>query len=350
MMKFLLLALAITAIAADVAPIDSDMTLDELLEAEEDTSLPCTPKPCVPICKPTTKYMVFGVFKIPYTENVCTPDAKCLSANAACIKILQAAMVDAAKKEAALKAASAAKNKAGASKATKDKAAAAKKAEAAAAKNALDLAKKAFEAAEKEAAAATASKVTAIKVSAAKTATMNSRLVAYENAKKGHLDAVAAYEGAKSAAAKAAAEYTAAVKAHCDAEAQHATAVKYIGHAHMAKNTCKSKGPAFKVHSSCKKEHINLSHCVGDNSGGHGHVRPFVPGKSTDKGFCKYKRCGTNHWTSAGWGHTTYSNGKLVCRPWGRNNHNYVWEIVVGSKKYYSSEENAKARGTKVIC
>jgi len=47
MMKYLLLTLAITAISAqDSSEADIDNFLDEAVE------LPCTPKPCVPICKP----------------------------------------------------------------------------------------------------------------------------------------------------------------------------------------------------------------------------------------------------------------------------------------------------------
>jgi len=244
MMKYLLLALAVTAISAESLS-DSDapeFSIDEFLDA--DMSLPCTPKTCVPICRPVTKYLSFGSFKLPYTENVCAPDHKCLAAAAACIKTLQAAMVDAHKKGVALEAASKAKNSAHASKASKDKAAAARKAEAAAAATALGLSKAAFEAAEKEAANAKAAKEAAAKSYAAKAAVMDTRLKSYENAQQSHKNAVAAYDGAKSAAAKAAAAYAAAVKAHCDAEAQHAAAVKNIGHGHLAQKNCeKHAGP-----------------------------------------------------------------------------------------------------------
>merc|ERR1719456_40593 len=144
MMKYLLLALAVTAISAQ---FEDEATLVDDLLAEE-ASLPCTPKPCVPVCKPVTKYLSFGSFKIPYTENVCQPDHACLAAAAACVKKLQAAMVDADKKAKALEAASKAKNAAHATKAAQDK--------AAAAKTALGLAKAGFEAAEKEAANAKA--------------------------------------------------------------------------------------------------------------------------------------------------------------------------------------------------
>jgi flagellar hook-length control protein FliK len=237
MMKYLLLALAVTAVSAQ----NDDADLDAFLEA--DMALPCTPKPCVPVCRPVTKYLAFGSFKIPYVENVCAPDHKCLAAAAACVAKLQAAMADAHKKGLALEAASKAKNAAHASKASKDKAAAARKAEAAAAATALGLAKAAFEAAEKEAANAKAAKESASKMYTAKAAVMDARLKSYEKAQQAHKNAVAAYDGAKSEAAKAAAAYAAAVKAHCDAEAQHAAAVKNIGHGHLAQKNCAKYAP-----------------------------------------------------------------------------------------------------------
>jgi hypothetical protein len=239
MMKYLLLALAVTAVSAQFDEADVDALL------AEDVSLPCTPKPCVPVCKPVTKYITYGSFKISYTENECKPDVNCLAAHAACLRKLQDAMKTAAAKAAALDAASKAKNKAGANKAAKDKAAAARKAEAAAAKSALDAAKQAAVAAEKEAATAratyaklAASTAAAKKESDTKTKIMDARVAAYEKSHQVHLNANAAYEGAKSEAAKAASDYAATVKRHCDAEAQHATAVKTIGHGHLAKNTC----------------------------------------------------------------------------------------------------------------
>merc|ERR1719352_2186623 len=90
-MKYLLLliALVLTAVAAQDDMIDSFL--------EEEASLPCTPKPCVPVCRPVTKYLAFGSFKISYVENVCAPDHKCLAAAAACVAKLQAAMADAHK-------------------------------------------------------------------------------------------------------------------------------------------------------------------------------------------------------------------------------------------------------------
>merc|ERR1712093_810366 len=203
-MKYLILiALAITAISAEildeVAPHDDTTSLiDEFLE--NDMQLPCTPKTCKPVCKLVTKYVQYGAYKLPYEENVCEPDKKCLADAAACIAKLQAAMkaAEAAEKDMIAKAKLA--NAAKATKAQKD---------AAAAAAALAAAKAAFEAAEKEALA----------------------------------------------------DYTAAVEAHCDAEAKHAEAVKYIGHPQHEVKTCRNgqakppaKGPAFKVHKSCKKE------------------------------------------------------------------------------------------------
>merc|ERR1719502_2345397 len=132
-MKYLLLALAVTAISAqfeDEAALVDDSSIDEFLETESEMSLPCTPKPCVPVCKLVTKYVTYGSFKMEYKENECKPDHKCLAAAAACQKKLMAAMIDADKKAKALEAASKAK-----------KAAHAKKAEAAAAKNSMDLVK-----------------------------------------------------------------------------------------------------------------------------------------------------------------------------------------------------------------
>merc|ERR1711998_80416 len=209
------------------------------------------------------KYLSFGAFKLPYTENVCEPDKRCLAANAACIKTLQAAMKDAAAKEAALKAASAAKSKAGASKAAKDKAAAAKKAEADAARKALDLAKAAFTKAEQEAAAAKAASVAADKSFKAKDTIMQKALGVYEGERKNHLAAVAAYDGAKSDAAKAAAAYDAAVNAHCTAEAQHAAAVRKIGHGHLAQKNCSKYKISKKVKAAPKRKAVKSLITIG---------------------------------------------------------------------------------------
>merc|ERR1712036_115629 len=201
-MKYLILiALAITAISAEildeVAPHDDTTSLiDEFLE--NDMQLPCTPKTCKPVCKLVTKYVQYGAYKLPYQENVCVPDKKCLADAAACIAKLQAAMkaAEAAEKDMIAKAKLA--NAAKATKAQKDAAAAAKK-----------------------------------------NAEMAKALAKYEAMKKLHLEAQAAYAGAKSDAATAAANYNAAVKAHCDAEAVHAEAVEYIGHGQFKKDECK---------------------------------------------------------------------------------------------------------------
>merc|ERR1719240_534879 len=153
-MKYLLLALAVTAISAqfeDEAALVDDSSIDEFLETESEMSLPCTPKPCTPVCKLVTKYITHGSFKMEYKENECKPDHKCLAAAAACQKKLMAAMIDADKKAKALAAASKAKN-----------------AEAAAAKKSMGLAKASFVAAEKDAANAKAAKESATKLYAAK--------------------------------------------------------------------------------------------------------------------------------------------------------------------------------------
>merc|ERR1712139_353716 len=155
--------------------------------------LPCTPKPCVPICKPVTKYVSYGAFKLPYTENVCVDDKACLTANAKCIATLQAAMKAAEAAEKDMIAKSKAANSAKATKAQKDAAAASKKAEEAAAK----------------------SKV------------MNTRLGEYEKAKAGHLNAQKAYANAKGEAA----------------EAVHAKAVENIGHGHLKQDKCAKPVP-----------------------------------------------------------------------------------------------------------
>jgi len=232
MLKYFVLFAALSA-----AVRAQDNLMDDLLEQEME--LPCTPKPCVPICKPVTKYVSYGAFKLPYTENVCVDDKACLNANAKCIATLQAAMKAAEAAEKDMIAKSKAANSAKATKAQKDAAAASKKAEEAAAKKALDGAKAAFDVAEKETATAKAHSVAAAAAFAAKDKVMNTRLVEYEKAKAGHLNAQKAYSNAKGEAAKAADAYAAAVKAHCDAEAVHAAAVENIGHGHLKKDECK---------------------------------------------------------------------------------------------------------------
>jgi len=289
----LLLALAVTAISAqfeDEAALVDDSSIDEFLETESEMSLPCTPKPCVPVCKLVTKYVTYGSFKMEYKENECKPDHKCLAAAAACQKKLMAAMIDADKKAKALEAASKAKNAAHASHAAKVKAANAKKAEAAAAKNSMGLAKAAFVAAEKDAANAKAAKESATKLYAAKAKVMDARLKDYEKAMQAHKNAVAAYDGAKSAAAKAAAAYEAAVKAHCDAEAQHAAAVKNIGHGHLAQKKCaKYSTPttvgalkcffAYWDHGTCGPYGEDpADKCLSAGHGGSFALKPWGPG------------------------------------------------------------------------
>merc|ERR1712072_309264 len=176
MLKYFVLFAALSA-----AVRAQDNLMDDLLEQEME--LPCTPKPCVPICKPVTKYVSYGAFKLPYTENVCVDDKACLTANAKCIATLQAAMKAAEAAEKDMIAKSKAANSAKATKAQKDAAAASKKAEEAAAKKSLDGAKAAFEVAEKETATAKAASVAAAAAFAAKSKVMNTRLGEYEKAK-----------------------------------------------------------------------------------------------------------------------------------------------------------------------
>merc|ERR1712093_781222 len=274
MMKYLLIALAITAISAEildeVAPHDDTTSLiDEFLE--NDMQLPCTPKTCKPVCKLVTKYVQYGAYKLPYQENVCVPDKKCLADAAACIAKLQAAMkaAEAAEKDMIAKAKLA--NAAKATKAQKDAAAAAKKKEEAAAADALAAAKAAFEAAEKEAAAANAAKVSSASTAKDKNVELAKALGKYEAMKKLHMEAQAAYAGAKSAAAEALADYNAAVKAHCDAEAVHAAAVEAIGHGQFKKDECTYEQDlvckwrdhtAKSLQQRGKKECSSKAHCA----------------------------------------------------------------------------------------
>merc|ERR1712139_705805 len=143
-MRYLLIALAVTAISAEHFAEDGTSIIDEFLET--DVGLPCIPKTCPPVCKSVTKYVEYGAYKLPYQENVCEPDTKCLADKAACLAKLEAAM-KAAEKDMIAKSKLA--NAAKATKAQKDAAAAAKKKEEAAAAAALAAAKAAFEAAEK---------------------------------------------------------------------------------------------------------------------------------------------------------------------------------------------------------
>merc|ERR1740127_289992 len=190
-MKFIIAVLAVTAVLAQETPDHTLEIMDDFLETESSMSLPCIPKTCMPVCKLVTKYVTYGAYKLPYTENVCVDDKACLNANAKCIATLQAAMKAAEAAEKDMIAKSKAANSAKATKAQKDAAAASKKAEEAAAKKSLDGAKAAFEVAEKE------------------TATANA----------------------------------AAVKDHCDAEAVHAKAVENIGHGHLKQDKCAKPVP-----------------------------------------------------------------------------------------------------------
>jgi len=239
MMKYLLFALAVTAISAQ---FDSD--LDAFLEEDDANSmeLPCTPKLCVPVCKPVTKTLSFGGFSIKYVENVCGPDAACEKANVVCMtllnKLMQEAQAAAKVMEDKYSAAQVAKG----NKATKDAAAAAAKKEEAAAKSAMDLAHATFRTSEQDAATKASNAKSATAASVKAEAKMSADLKKYESTKAAHLKAVAAHEGAKSAAAAAAAAYDKALKEHCDAEAQHAAAVKKIDHPHLAQKKCTTAG------------------------------------------------------------------------------------------------------------
>jgi len=366
MMRFVIALLAVSAV---LAQDDGSSLVDAFLDTEMDAMLPCIPKTCKPVCKLVTKYVQYGAYKLPYQENVCAPDKKCLADAAACIAKLQAAMkaAEAAEKDMIAKAKLA--NSAKATSAQKAAAAAAKKKEEAAAASAMAAAKAQFEAAEKAAAAANAAKVASAKTAASKAAAMAKALQKFEATKKLHLAAQAAYAGAKSAAAKAHADYVAAVKAHCDAEAKHADAVKYIGHPQHEVTTCRdgqgkapsAAGACPKVktiaHGSCKKEHVDLDSCIGNagkqtskrkRSDDHKYVHPFVPaGKKTC--VCSYARCGSSSFRNFSQA-ATVEGGKCICSRWTKGNHNYVWKIVVDGKTYKSSEANALARGTKVCC
>jgi len=68
-------------------------------------------KPCKIVCVPTTKYLEYGAYKIPYTENVCGPEKACTAANTACSAKLLGLMKAAIAAEAALKKAAADKAK-----------------------------------------------------------------------------------------------------------------------------------------------------------------------------------------------------------------------------------------------
>jgi len=194
-------------------------------------------KPCKLVCVPTTKYLEYGAYKIPYTENVCGPEKACTAANTACSAKLLGLMKAAIAAEAALK-------KAAADKAKKKGDHAAAKAASEAAKKELAVALSALKASQALVDAATA-KAASAKLQAAndkktyndKNEEMRKALVRFETTKKEHLHAQAEYKGKTSAEAKAYKAYTDAVAKHCDAEAVHANLVASIGQK-VPKSTC----------------------------------------------------------------------------------------------------------------
>jgi len=283
MLKYITLFAALGAVV-----LAQDSLMDDLL-LEQEMQLPCTPKPCVPICKPVTKYVSYGSFKLPYTENVCVDDKACLTTNAKCIATLQAAMkaAEAAEKDMIAKAKLA--NSAKATKANKDAAAAAKKVEEAKAKAALDAGKAAFEVAEKETATAKAALARAEAAFKAKDAVMNTRLKEFETAKAGHLTAQKAYANARGEAAKAADAYNAAVKAHCDAEAVHAAAVEHIGHGHFKKDECKK-------HMTCTAGALKFKSAT-QSGNQHGHNQATYGARSAIDGNTGSRQGIEGSWT-----------------------------------------------------
>jgi len=231
MLKYITLFAALSA-----AVLAQDSLMDDLLEQE--MQLPCTPKPCFPVCKPVTKNLNYGGYSIPYTENVCSPDTACEKSNAACVATLTKLMKEAEAAEKVMNTKYSAAQVAKGNKATKDAAKAAAAKEQTAAKKAMDLAKAQFQASEKVAATNAAAAKNAAAASAKAQAKMKADLKKYETTKSGHLKAVATYEGASAEAAKAAAAYEKALKEHCDAEAQHAAAVQRIDHPQLAQKKC----------------------------------------------------------------------------------------------------------------
>jgi hypothetical protein len=225
-------------------------SVDEEVDIEADLDLPCTMKPCTPVCKIVTRYQVYGPFKIPYPAHVCQPDMKCIAANADCRKKTLALLKAATLAEAEAKKAAAAAKKAGASHAAK--AAAAKKAQAVATqtKKLMDSAKAAFDAAMKEHGIATKSleveqkRLSDLDMASNKAvAAMKAKLKTYQSAKEAQLKAAARLHQATSAEAKAAAHYQATVKAHCDSQGRHANLVKQLGYGHLVNlSACKKFG------------------------------------------------------------------------------------------------------------
>ena len=249
---------------------------DEDVAVETNAAIPCTPKPCFPICVAQTKYLSFGAFKIPYQENVCEPDKACENANTACIAKIQALMVEAARLEADLKKKSAASNAAKGNHAAKVAAQKAAAAEKAKAKEAMDSANAAFVVAEKEAANADSNWAASQKTTKEKKVISEKKLKQYEQKKTAHLSAVTAYEGATSAAAKALKEYQAAVKAHCDAEAIHEQLVTTIDHPHLAQKNCPRTAPPTAAPTA------TLPSSMSCWSGGDPHSNDFF-GKKWDQ-------------------------------------------------------------------
>jgi len=258
-MKYLLIALSLTAVLADLEHAEfpdpfsflgEDTSVDSFLEQSVDTELPCTIKPCFPVCKQKTLYMSFGLFKIPYAKNVCTPASSCINANKACQALLIKTIQRAQAQEKKVKASYSAAKMAHANSATKAKAAKAAKAEAAAAAKAMDAAKKRASAKTAQYGAAVKEFNQANALKNAKKKTMDAAVAQYEHAKKSHLKAVAAMHSANGAAAKALADFRAKAKAHCDSEALHAQLVRSLGHAKLATKNCKKfggSGPYTKI-------------------------------------------------------------------------------------------------------
>merc|ERR1719263_1095261 len=333
-MKFIIAVLAVTAVLAQETPDHTLEIMDDFLETESSMSLPCIPKTCMPVCKLVTKYVTYGAYKLPYQENVCAPDTKCLAEKAQCIAKLNAAMkaAEAAEKDMIAKAKLA--NAAKATKAQKDAAAA----------DALAAAKAAFEAAEKEAAAANAAKVSSASTAKDKNAEMAKALAKYEAMKKLHLAAQAAYAGAKSAAAAASAAYNAAVKAHCDAEAVHAAAVTAIGHGQFKKDECKKYENAGKAPSSSKPvagkgvgsgcgmhdKHNNQAKISGTSCGSGYHGCTLKSGKKMgSKGGCCsnggfHRRCHCAKTVDC----KAMCNKDSGCLGWVNANHGCQWATI----------------------
>jgi hypothetical protein len=244
MMKFFLIALSLTAVLAQDA---EDMSIDSLLEESADAELPCTIKPCFPVCKAQTLYISFGAFKIPYQKNVCAPLASCLNANKACQALLIKTIQQAQAQEKLVKSSYSAAKMAHANHAKKAAAAKAATEEAAKAAKAMDAAKSWSAAKTAQYGAAVREYNQAKATMDAKKKTMDTAVKQYQKTKTDHLDAVAAMHRANSAAAKALADFKAKAKAHCDSEALHAQLVHSLGHAQLATKNCQKFGVGAEV-------------------------------------------------------------------------------------------------------